>query len=117
MLATILGCSTTENHKVSIKRSSVAAVASGEVAAVTSEPWWRTPYTANRAADNPWDAFVPKRSDPLQEDLNYFRENTVRWPQKMRAPFVPTPIQPKKATEDAIQRRLDQDFFHQREVY
>jgi hypothetical protein len=79
----LTGCLATENRKVEITMRGVPADQRADI-------WWRTPYTADRADDNPWDAFVPKPAvDPLDAELEFFSENVLKWPEKMPPAYVP----------------------------
>jgi hypothetical protein len=72
----LTGCLATENRKVEISSDGVAPT--------TSQVWWRTQYTADRASDNPWDQFVREQpKDSVADDMEFFENNVIRWPESM----------------------------------
>lgn len=110
VLLAAAGCgSFAENRKVTVHSTGVAAVSSAATPS-TATLWWRTPYTAKRTADNPWDAFVPPRTvDSLNVELEYFDGNIVKWPKKLRPAYNPKPLNLKgrqlKSKNDATLRK------------
>jgi len=101
LLTTFTGCNTiAENRKVEITQRGTAPVASGDAAKVAGGVptlWWRLPYTANRSAHHPMDAFVPQPTvDPLTVEMEFFENNAVKWPKKMRPAYNPRPALKKK---------------------
>ena len=77
----LAGCLATENHKVEITSRGIAPTTSNQV-------WWRTPYRADRSADNPWDMFVPQPVDE-EDEVEYFEDKVIKWPKTM-PPARPT---------------------------
>lgn len=112
----LAGCLATENRKVEITHRR----ADGSVASIDTETcWWRIPYYADRK-DHPMDRFIPSSElpdsqhglDSIEQDLLYFSENSMRWPEQLRAPYRPGPLWTapalRKTEDSALRRRLQQ---------
>ncbi len=126
LLATLMlaGCLATENIKVEITSRGIAPTTSNTV-------WWRTPYRADRKADNVWDQKIPREDlpqsqhsqDPLDAEVEFFEKNVIKWPKTMPPAYKPPPVwvnpAPKvKSKSDAILReKMNQPLVPKGEVY
>jgi len=125
LIATLLlaGCLATENRKVEITSRGIAPTASNTV-------WWRTPYLADRKADNVWDKNIPREDlpqsqhsqDPLDAEVEFFEKNVIKWPKTMPPAYNPPPIwvtpAPKSKSDSALREKLDQPLLKGKsEVY
>jgi len=125
LIATLMlaGCLATENRKVEITSRGIAPTTANTV-------WWRTPYRADRKADNVWDKNIPREDlpqsqqaqDPLDAEVEFFEKNVIKWPKTMPPAYNPPPIwvtpTPKVKSKDSVLRKkLDQPLKGKSEVY
>lgn len=107
LLSTVVGCgSFAENRKVTVRRAGVADASSTAITSV-STLWWRAKDTGG--AESLWNAFVPPPTpaDPIDQDLKFFENNVIRWPEKMPPPYKPVKSKENKKNA-AIMKRLEE---------
>ena len=75
--------------------------------ASVSTLWWRAKDIGG--PESPWNAFVspPASADPIDQDLKFFENNVIRWPDKMPPPYKPVKSKENKKNA-AIMKRLEE---------